>query len=139
MMPPVTRAVAVAAAAVVAAWFALGVLQSTSVDAARDRLAAVAHPSRADADQTRRLLDRAGWLNPDEGVDIERAHLTLQLHGPAASTRALLAVARREPQNVAAWAAVALVAGGEDPSVQALALRRIRDLDPYSSLVRSRR
>jgi hypothetical protein len=132
----VTRALGVVAAVIAAAWFALGVVQSTSEEAAGRRLATVDHPSPAAVERTRRLLDRASWLNPDQSPEIQRAHLQLQLAGPAASVRALLAVARHEPRNVKAWVAIALVAAGHDPGVHALALGRIRELDPRSALVR---
>jgi len=132
----VTRVPGIVAALVIAAWFALGVMQSTSEKAASRRLATLAHPSPAAAERTRRLLDRASWLNPDQSPDIERAHLQLQRAGPAASVRALLAVARREPRNLNVWAAIALVATGRDSGAEALALARIRQLDPYSALVR---
>ena len=124
-----TRAVAVAAALVVCAWFGLGAVQASSESRARERVAGPAVPSPADARRTADLIDRAGFLNPDAGVDVMRARLHLQTGDRAAARRVLLDVARREPDNVDAWTAIALAFPG-DAALGGRAERELRRLSP---------
>jgi hypothetical protein len=126
----VTRAVAAVAALVVAAWFALGVSQSTGANAARDRLEDFRRPSDAAATRTAELLDRAGRLNPDRAVDLLRARLALQRGDAGAATRVALGVARAEPANLEAWGIVALVNERRDPALGARARAQLRRLSP---------
>ena len=124
------RVVTIAAALAVAAWFALGVSQSTGANAARDRLADLGRPSAAAAQRTSDLLDRAGRLNPDRGVDLLRARLALQRGDAAGATRTALRVVRAEPANLEAWGVIALVNERRDPALAARARAALRRLSP---------
>ena len=84
--------------------------------------------ARADAD-----LRAARVLNPDTAPDLGRAFLYLHRPGAAAARRAaalLEGVLRREPDNIAAWSGLLLVARGHDPGTVRRALRALRRLDP---------
>lgn len=124
------RAAAVAAALLVAAWFAVGVRQADGVSEARERLQAVEAPSPAEARRTAAALDRAGALNPDTAVDVLRARFALQQGRRDDARRLLLRVVDREPENLEAWAAVAIVFEGTDPALAARARDALRRLSP---------
>lgn len=113
------RAAAVALAVAASAFFALSVRQATSAASARSRLDA-----GAPAQRTRTLLDHAGTLNPDRGIDILRARLALQTRDDATARRLLLGVVRAEPANAEAWTVIALAFPGLEARAQA-ALRRL--------------
>ena len=83
---------------------------------------------RAEAD-----LLRARSLDPDTAPDILRAALYL---GRGERRRAATTVERvlgEEPQNLAAWSALLLIAGGHDPAAVRRARAAIRRLDPIGA------
>jgi hypothetical protein len=123
-------ALAIAGALVVAAWCALGVSQATGAQAARDRVGDLRPPTAAAAARTADLLDRAGRLNPDRGIDVLRARLALQRGDAAAATRIALGVARAEPANLEAWGLIALVNERRDPALAARARAELRRRSP---------
>ncbi|MEA2168269.1 MAG: hypothetical protein QOF76_1569 [Solirubrobacteraceae bacterium] len=125
-----TRALAVAGALVVTAFFGLAVRQATSANAARERLVGLAPRSPAAAARTRTLIDHAGTLNPDRGIDVLRARLDFLQGQIAAGRRILLDVVADEPHNVEAWTALALAFGTLDPPLAARARDALDRLAP---------
>lgn len=119
------RAAGVAVALIVAAFFALGVRQATSTQAATRRVDA----GRADH-RTAVLLDHAGTLNPDADVDILRARLAVTRGNLPRARRILLDVVRREPENVFAWRLIQFVVEPIDPALQRRATRVFHRLAP---------
>jgi hypothetical protein len=96
----------------VAAWFALGVYQSHAVTEVRSVLAASsgARPARLTAAQARHadaVLHDAAALNPDQSVDVLRAQVALARGHTGGARRILNGVVGREPQDLAAWIALA--------------------------------
>lgn len=116
-----TRAAAMVAALLVAAFFVLGIFQSRSFQQAKERLDTDRNDARAG-----RLLDRADILNPDTEVDIARARLAVARGDLDGGERILLDVVEREPQNARAWGTIELVFAQADP---ALARRAARTFD----------
>jgi cytochrome c-type biogenesis protein CcmH/NrfG len=93
-------------AAVAVAWFALGAYQSHAVSGAtstagRGRLTA------AEARHADSLLNDAGTLNPDQGIDVLRAQVALAAGDSARARQILNDVVAREPQDLDAWIALA--------------------------------
>ena len=82
------------------------------------------------AQRTSDLLDRAGRLNPDRGVDLLRARLALQRGDAAGATRTALRVVRAEPANLEAWGVIALVNERRAPALAARARAALRRLSP---------
>lgn len=119
------RAAAVAAALVVAAFFALGIYQATSYDRAKARLDTDRNDARAAT-----LLDRADTLNPDADVDIARARLAFARGDAAGARRILLGVVGREPENARAWGTIELVFAPSDPALARRAARAFDRLVP---------
>jgi hypothetical protein len=125
------RGLALVVAVVACAWFALGVRQAHDTDAATSlitaggsgalRAGAAAHAAS--------LLDAAGQLNPDRGVDLLRSQLAVRQGHPARGRALALAVTRAEPQNIQAWIAYGR-ASPDDPAGFGEALRHLNELAP---------
>ena len=124
------RFAGVALAVLVAAWFALGLRQTTATNAARSRLSVLSAPTPVAAHDISGQLDRAAWLNPDRGVTILRADLALAQGGTAAGRSDLEDVVRSEPDNLTAWATIAVAFARTDPQLAAHAQRKLRRLSP---------
>jgi hypothetical protein len=125
----VERIVGVAAALLVCGWFVLGARQAHDVDLATAIVSGSGPISAARASDAAALLREAGQLDPDSTVDLLRSQLQLRL-GHLAQARAIaLAVARREPQNIEAWAQYGSAASNDRQAFQ-LALHRLRALAP---------
>ncbi len=100
-------------ALLVAAWFAIGVRQAQDTNAAS---ALVSPGGRLTVSQTRRasdLLDAAGFLNPDREVTVLRAELRADRGDLSGARRILKGVVKTEPQNLAAWLALARSSAGD--------------------------
>lgn len=119
------RAAAFATALLVAAFFGLAVRQSTAVEAATQRIDGLRNDTRTAA-----LIDRAGQLNPDSEVDILRARLAVAHGQLARARRILLAVVRREPDNVTAWRFIQFAISPIDPALGRRARREFDRLVP---------
>lgn len=124
------RAAGVVAALLVCAWFALGLRQTTAANEVRARLARVAVRTPADAARTSQLLDRAGALNPDAGIDVLRADAAFAQGHTARARTLLLDVTRREPESFDAWATIAIAFARADPALAAGARAQLRRLSP---------
>lgn len=123
------RIVGVVVALVVCAWFVLGARQAHDIDRATAIVSGSGPISAARASEAAALLHAAGQLNPDSDVDLLRSQLQLRL-GHLAQARAIaLAVARREPQNIEAWAAYGSAASDDRQAFQR-ALRELSELAP---------
>ena len=122
-----TRAAVTVAAVAVLAWLAVMEFDvrrlASGVSAAQRRDFAA-----ADAD-----FRAARALNPDTAPDVNRAFLYERM-GPHARAAAVLEdVVRREPDNLRAWLAYALLAEGTDPAAVERARDELRRLDPLSA------
>jgi predicted Zn-dependent protease len=108
-----TRGALLALALMMAAWFALGIRQAQDTNRAS---ALVSPGARLTASQARKasdLLDAAGFLNPDRQVEVLRAELRAD-QGDLSGARSILkGVVRTEPQNLAAWLALARSSAGD--------------------------
>ena len=118
------RVVAALAAVVIAAGFGLAVRQTKDYDAAA--AATNAHQYARAA----RLLDRAGRLNPDATVDLARARVAISEGDQGSTRRILLDVVRREPENAAAWGAIAYDFIQSDPALSKRGLQAFYRLNP---------
>jgi hypothetical protein len=98
------RIAAALAATAVAGWLGLGLVQSDSQRRAEDILLPLQPLPPERAREASRLLDRAAFANPDAQPDIDRGILAVLAGHPRRAERTLLAVTRREPDNIAAWA-----------------------------------
>ncbi len=108
-----TRGALLALALVMAAWFALGIRQAQNTNRAS---ALVSPGARLTASQARKasdLLDAAGFLNPDRQVEVLRAELRADQGDLSGARRILKGVVRTEPQNLAAWLALARSSAGD--------------------------
>jgi hypothetical protein len=131
------RILAVVAAIVVCAWFALGVVQAHDTDAATTVIGASVHLTHAQALQADSLLSSAGTLNPDTTVTLLRGEAALKSGHPRRALAIELPVTRAEPLNVDAWAAVATAAyDAHRGHLLTRAAARIGVLDPAPSHTR---
>lgn len=122
-------ALAVCALAV-CALFGLGVLQARDQSRASAIIASNAPLTPARAAHVRSLLDTAGTLNPDAGIDLLRADLAFEQNEPARTIRILERIIADEPMNIDAWVALAQAALKHDPSKLNGAIAAIGRLDP---------
>jgi len=101
------RALLVAAAVLVCAWFALAARQAHDTAHAQAIVAGSTQLGPAEARRAASLLDAAGFLNPDRQVDLVRAQLDLERGLPAQANAVAAVLVRAEPENVQAWLWVA--------------------------------
>jgi predicted Zn-dependent protease len=128
----VTARVLVGAVALVAlAW--LGVMERDLV--LQERGAGALRPGSSAADLARAEtdLERARLLNPDPAPDVNLALLHRARGEPARALAAIEAVVRREPDNLMAWATLAVLARGEDHAAVARADAARLRLDPLNA------
>lgn len=93
-----------------------------------------ASPSPAEIESALADARDAELLNPDwaepEGL---RATLEIRARRERPAYDSLTEIVRREPENVQAWALLALVSRRIDPPLAARAARRVRELDPVNA------
>jgi predicted Zn-dependent protease len=123
------RAVLIGVAVLTAGWFGLSVRQASELGAASSIVSGGRHLSTRQALQARGLLDSAALLNPDSTVDLLRGELDRDQGDLRAARRVLNRVVAREPDNLAAWYALGLSAGGS-PATGLRALRNVVRLAP---------
>ncbi len=116
-------------ALVVCAWFALGAHQAVNTSRGSAIVSGVSRLSTAEARRTLALLDDAGTLNPDLGVDILRAQAYLASGNAPVAREVLSTVTRQEPQNVEGWLWLAR-ASGANAALFYKSLRHVRQLEP---------
>ena len=124
------RVLAVAVALVVAAWFAVGVRQAASVDAAQAEIGKLPDPTPDRLQRIERRLDRAEWLDVGQAVEIVRARAVLQQLDLPRGRRLLLRVLAAEPENVEAWALLSFATLDDAPRLHERALAALRRLSP---------
>jgi hypothetical protein len=122
------------AALTVAAGFGVGIHQALSLNAGEKLLARPGRLTSARARVADRDFRRAARLNPGVDPAIDRGILAYFRHRPRRAERLLLAVTRREPQNIAAWAWLnnAARAAG-DRRLEALSRAKIVQLRPLGT------
>jgi len=81
-------------------------------------------------------LRGARLLNPDTRPDIDLALLQRARGDVRGASARIAAVVRREPDNLVAWAVVAVLARGNDPEAFARAQAARRRLDPLNARAR---
>ena len=128
---PLTRIALLAVAVIACAWLALGIRQVHDQQEAI-RLANNPNPTTAQVARMQRLLDSAEELNPDMLPEVTRAQLALRRADGKAAERTLLAVVRREPDNIDAWNLLAIATAGRNPPLNRRARKRVRELAPPS-------
>jgi predicted Zn-dependent protease len=106
------RLLIAALAVVVCAWFALGVRQAHDL-AQATRIIAAGNLDPVHARQASGLLDGAATLDPDSTVEIMRGYLHLEQGDLPGARKVLLPVVHDEPQNIAAWLALARASLGD--------------------------
>jgi predicted Zn-dependent protease len=107
----IIRAVAVLAALVVCAWFAVGIRQAHDVARASAILSGASTLSADEANRATSLLHSARFLNPDTSIDLLLAQLAATRGDVREAERIMLKVVREEPMNAKAWLALASYAG----------------------------
>jgi predicted Zn-dependent protease len=130
-MAMVWRVAAVGMAAVIAAWFALGIHQAVDTSQATALITGPSPLSAARAAHARALLSSAATLNPDQTVNVLRGELAMAQNQNAAAQQILVGVTRSEPQNLDAWIQLAYAAArNRDRRLLVLTGRRISGLYP---------
>ena len=128
-----TRIAVISVAIVAIAWLATG-LHASDLELHGNAVGARAQAARLDFAQAQRAArpyERARAFNPDTRPILLEANLLSFFR--AGNDRALALakdVARREPDNVNAWAIVAGMATRLDPPLAVRARRRIAELSP---------
>jgi predicted Zn-dependent protease len=112
------------------AWYVLGIRQAHDTAAATGVI--VAHGQARELAHTRSLLDSAGFLNPDQTVQILRGRLAIEQGHPDQAQRILAAATRAEPMNLEAWIWLTGAALGNPPIAHA-ALAHLYRLDPLAA------
>jgi hypothetical protein len=125
----VRRVAVVLVASLAAAWFGLGARQAMDTDKATAMLSAGSSVSVAEAEHVRSLLRAAGELNPDRQIALLQGQLALERGRPQRAQRLISQVTRAEPQNLAAWIALARAAT-DNAVLFHRALVRVRALEP---------
>jgi len=131
------RALAAAAALLVAAWLAIGlratVLEERGTEQFEEGLT-LTHPTPEQAHTLRRAahdLDRASWLNPDRVPRMHYAQTILILGEKRRAGEIAREVTRQEPDNLEVWRmALGIALALRDRGFQAEARRHIRELSP---------
>jgi Flp pilus assembly protein TadD len=128
----IARAALALAAAVVCAWFAVGIRQARDMSRASAVINSSASITPAARAHTSSLLRAAGWLNPDRQVDILRGQLAGFTGDVPGAVTILRRVTRSEPMNIQAWAALATATLNQSGyrTVFVGAIRAIGRLDP---------
>jgi predicted Zn-dependent protease len=111
-MPRVARAILTLLGLVVCAWFALGIRQAHDTAAVTAIVTGTSQLTAEDAQQASGLLRAASFLNPDSSLDVLRARIDLAQGDFRGARRILNRVVGREPENAAAWYALARAAPG---------------------------
>jgi predicted Zn-dependent protease len=126
------RAALALAAAVICAWFAVGIRQARDTSRASAVINSSASITPADRAHAGSLLKAAGWLNPDRQVDILRGQLASFTGDVPGAVAILSRVTRSEPTNLQAWAALATATLDQRGyrTVFVDAIRAIGRLDP---------
>ena len=128
-----TTHVAAAACALLAvaacAWFVVGIRQAQEIQRASAILSRASTVTPAEARTVSSLLSSAAFLDPDREVNLLRGQLALERGRPSRAQQIIEHVTRAEPQNLAAWLALAQAATN-DVGLFDYALRRIRALEP---------
>jgi hypothetical protein len=117
-------------AAVVCAWFVLGIVEAHDQTRATALMSLPGTPSRAQTGQILGLLDDAATLNPDRQIDLLRVQAEQRGGEAAAALKTAEAAARAEPQNAFAWVVLQFAARPLDPALAQLAGERERQLAP---------
>lgn len=115
-------------AVVACAWFVLSFEQARGTTGAETLIDSSNQLSAAQTHSAASLLSTARALNPDTTVDILRAQLDLDQNRRGQATRILEHVVHSEPQNVAAWAALAATTANRQEFDTAVA--HVARLDP---------
>jgi predicted Zn-dependent protease len=92
--------------------------------------------SRADVDHAARLFQRARAHNPDSRPVEREAGLLIRKGRSRAAVALLRPIVRREPENLTAWALLAVGARGTDPALARVATTRARALNPLGARAR---
>jgi hypothetical protein len=100
------------AAVAVAAWFALGAIQSHDLDAAGSIINGQNHLTAGQADRASSLLDGAATLNPDLDVQLLRSQLAAERGDRSEAHRLALEATHKEPLNADAWVQLIHVSTG---------------------------
>jgi hypothetical protein len=129
MAPKIVRAFAGLGAAVICAWFALGIRQADELSQASAIASGSSRLTPAQARRAESLFRSAGTLDPDRTVDIGRAQLDIAEGRLGAARSTLQRVVAAEPDNVLAWVALAKAAAG-DPRLFYTAAIHVRELAP---------
>jgi hypothetical protein len=133
----VARAAVAAVALVVLAWLAVlerDVRREARATTLSARTNVAGNFARAEAD-----FRAARLLNPDANPDLKRAYLYFGAGRRRQAASVVEDVVRREPENLAAWAALFNVVGREDEAVARRALAARRRLDPVNARPRQPR
>jgi hypothetical protein len=125
----VVRILGIAFAALVCAWFVLGIRQAHELGNATSILSQPGFRTPGQLREVSALIRSAGTLNPDAQVDIARGRVAIDRQTFPAARRILGDVVRREPMNLEAWIWLAGASLNDRPELH-LALAHWALLDP---------
>jgi hypothetical protein len=117
-------------AAAACAWFALGLVQTHDENQALNLIDQPTTPTPATTAKIMSLLDRAGTLNPDRDIALDRSQAQTRAGDSAAGITTAQRVVRAEPDNVDAWIVLGFAAHKADPTLARLAQAKELQLAP---------
>jgi predicted Zn-dependent protease len=131
------RAALLIAAAAAVAWLANGLHHARLQE--RAQAIAARDPAKLNPADVRRavgLFERARRGNPDRTPALQEAGLLARVGRQPEAIALLRELVRAEPENVSAWALLAVAAKQHDPALAAQARARARELAPPAPAAR---
>jgi predicted Zn-dependent protease len=126
-----TRVAVLLVSLAAAAWLASAYPGTRAEEQAREIRAAPGRPlTPGQVARSIELLEDARRARPDGEVVVKLAGLELTAGRPDRAAELLRPLVREEPENVPAWAALALALGRSDPAAAREARARQRELAP---------
>ena len=139
----IQRIALVLVALVAAGWMAVALRDARQQRHARqilrEEIPALARggtPNQARVAEAGRALENARLLNPDRTPEVERANQLFLAGRERAAVAQLTRVVEAEPDNIEAWARLAIAARSADPAAAAIARRKVDELDPRGAELR---
>ncbi len=115
-------------AALVCAWFVVGIRQTHDTAQAVAIVSSASALTAQQAAHVESLLSSAGTLNPDNQLELLRGRVALLQNQRARAISILQDLVRREPLNIEGWIWLAVAAGGRG-TVYRQAIANVQRLD----------
>ena len=124
------RGAVLAVAVLACAWFVVGIRQAANTTRATTAISSGTDLSAARAARIASWLNAAGWLNPDQQVNVLRGQLALDQNQRAHAELIVERVTRKEPDNLQAWLVLLQATLDRDRRVFDIAVKALYRLDP---------